>query len=253
MSGHSKWASIKHKKAATDAKKGQTYTKLIREITCAAREGGGSPEKNSRLRTAMAKAKEANMPLDNINKAVKRGTGELPGINYESVAYEAYGPSGVAIIIQVLTDNKNRASAEVRNILSKKGGNLAGAGAVSWLFTKKGYILVNKKTVEEDKLLSIILEAGAEDLKSEGEKFEITTQPQDFEAVKKSLQDQSISFELAELTMLPSSTVKINDPQTAKSILALVETLEEHDDVQNVYANFDIPDDILESATSSSS
>lgn len=250
MSGHSKWASIKHKKAAADAKKGKMYTKLIRELTCAAREGGGNPDTNARLRTVMLKAKESNMPQDNVAKAIKRGTGELPGVNYESNMYEAYGPAGVAIIIQTLTDNKNRTSAEIRNILSKKGGNLAGAGAVNWLFAKKGYILVDKKTIEEDKLLSIILDAGAEDLKGEGEKYEITTQPQDLEAVKKALQDKGIVFELAEITMLPSSAVKITDPQTAKAILGLVEAIEEQEDVQEVFANFDIPDNILESVTS---
>ncbi len=250
MSGHSKWASIKHKKAAADAKKGKMYTKLIRELTCVAREGGGNPDTNARLRTVMLKAKEFNMPQDNVVKAIKRGTGELPGVNYESNMYEAYGPSGVAILIQTLTDNKNRTSAEIRNILSKKGGNLAGAGAVNWLFAKRGYILVDKKTIEEDKLLSIILDAGAEDLKSDGEKYEITTQPQDLEAVKKALQDKGIAFELAEITMLPSSTVKITDPQTAKSILGLVEAIEEQEDVQEVFANFDIPDNILESVTS---
>lgn len=252
MSGHSKWASIKHKKAAADAKKGSVYTKLIREITCAAREAGGNTETNVRLRAVIAKAREANMPQDNIKNAIKRGTGELPGVTYESFAYEAYGPSGVAIIIQTLTDNKNRTSAEVRNILSKKGGNLAGAGAVSWLFAKKGYILVDKKSTEEDKLLSIILEAGAEDLKSEGEKYEITTQPHDLEPVKKALEDKKIIFESAEITMLPSSTVKITDVNTAKSVLGLVEALEEQEDVQDVYANFDIPDALLEAASSAS-
>ncbi|MEW6008057.1 MAG: YebC/PmpR family DNA-binding transcriptional regulator [Candidatus Omnitrophota bacterium] len=250
MSGHSKWASIKHKKAATDAKKGSLYTKLIREITCAAREGGGNLDSNARLRAVVSKAKEQNMPQDNITKAIKRGTGELPGVTYESVAYEAYGPAGVAIIIQTLTDNKNRTSAEVRNILSKKGGNLAGAGAVNWLFSKKGYILVDKKAIEEDKLLNIILEAGAEDLKSEGEKYEITTQPQDLDVVKKALEDKKIYFETASITMLPSSTVKITDIATAKAVLGLVEALEEHDDVQEVFANFDIPDNVLELATS---
>jgi YebC/PmpR family DNA-binding regulatory protein len=250
MSGHSKWASIKHKKAAADAKKGSVYTKLIREITCAAREGGGNPESNARLRTVIAKAREENMPQDNIVKAVKRGTGELPGITYESMAYEAYGPSGVAIIIQTLTDNKNRTSAEVRNILSKKGGNLAGSGSVSWLFSKKGFILVPKKAIEEDKLLSIILEAGAEDLKSEGEKYEITTQPHDLETVKKALEDKKIALESAEITMLPSSAVKITDVGAAKAILSLIDALEEQEDVQDVYANFDIPDAILEQASS---
>lgn len=251
MSGHSKWASIKHKKAATDAKKGQMYTKLIREITCAAREGGGNSDTNVRLRAAMAKAKQANMPQDNVTKAIKRGTGELPGVTYETVIYEAYGPSGVAMIIQALTDNKNRTSAEVRNLLSKKGGNMAGAGAVSWLFTKKGYVVVDKKLIDEDRLLSIILDAGAEDLKSEGEKYEITTQPQDLEAVKKALEDKQIAFELAEMTMLPSSTVKIKDAQVAKIVLTLIEALEEQDDVQEVYANFDISDELLDSTAGS--
>ncbi|MCM8781426.1 MAG: YebC/PmpR family DNA-binding transcriptional regulator, partial [Candidatus Omnitrophica bacterium] len=190
MSGHSKWAGIKHKKALADAKKGQIYTKLIKEITVAAREGGGNPETNSRLRTAIARAKEENMPWDNIERAIKRGTGELPGVTYETVFYEGYGPGGVAIMIEALTDNKNRTTAEVRNIMSKKGGNLAGSGSVSWIFSKKGYILIEKNQIKAEELMSIVLEAGAEDMKSEEKNYEITTAPQDLENIKSALQQK---------------------------------------------------------------
>jgi YebC/PmpR family DNA-binding regulatory protein len=245
MSGHSKWAGIKHKKAIQDAKKGAAYTKVIREITAAARAGGGSPDTNAALRAAMAKAKEINMPSDNVKNAIKKGTGELPGVTYESVVYEAYGPGGVAIMIDALTDNKNRSTAELRNLLSKKNGNMAGAGSVSWMFVKKGYILVDKTQIEEDKLMSIALDAGAEDMKPEGKNYEITCAPQDFENLKNALKEKGITAQAAEVTMIPSSAVKVagND---AKAVLALVEALEEHEDVQHVYANFDIPDDILE-------
>lgn len=245
MSGHSKWAGIKHKKAATDAKKGATYTKIIKEITVAAREGGGNPDNNSRLRAAFAKAKEANMPSDNVKLAVKRGTGELPGITYETVFYEGYGQGGVAILIEALTDNKNRTTAEIRNIMSKKGGNMAGSGSVSWLFTMKGYILIEKKDIPEEELMNIALDAGAEDIKPGDKNYEIITSPQDFEKVRQALQAKGVKLQTAETTMIPSSTVKVTG-NDAKQILALVEALEEHDDVQQVHANFDIPDDILE-------
>ena len=246
MSGHSKWASIKHKKAAADAKKGQLYTKIIKEITMAARTGGGNPDTNPALRTAIAKAKEANMPSDNVKNAIKRGTGELPGVVYETVVYEGYGPAGVAIIAEALTDNKNRTTAELRNIFSKKGGNLAGAGSVSWMFSKKGYILVDKGQSKEEELMGLILEAGAEDMKSSDNNYEITTLVQDLEPVKEALNKNGITPQVAELTMVPSSVIKITAPETAKQVLALVEAIEQHEDVQQVYSNFDIPDQILE-------
>lgn len=248
MSGHSKWKTNKAKKMAQDAKKGAMYTKIIKEITVAAREGGGNPETNPRLRTAITRAKEINMPSDNIKTAIKRGTGELPGVSYETVIYEAYGPSGVAILIEALTDNKNRTTAELRNILSKKGGNMAGSGSVSWMFTKKGYIFIDKSQAQEEELMSIVLDAGAEDFKSSEKSYEVFTAVQDFEKVKQALQEKGIKWLDAELTMIPSSAIKVvgND---AKQVLALMDFLEDHDDVQNVYANFDIPDEILEEAT----
>jgi YebC/PmpR family DNA-binding regulatory protein len=250
MSGHSKWASIKHKKAATDAKRGALFTKLIKELTAAARQGGGNPDTNIALRAAMAKAKESNMPSDNVDRAIKRGTGELPGVTYESVVYEGYAPGGVAIMVEALTDNKNRTSAELRNLLAKKGGNLAGAGSTSWQFTKKGYILIDKTKIEEDKLMEMVLDAGAEDLKSEGKNYEITTVPADLEKVKEVLKKNNIETQSAEITMIPASLVKVTG-ENAKAVLSLVEELEEHEDVQSVHANFDIPDDILEQLASS--
>ncbi len=246
MSGHSKWASIKHKKAAIDAKRGQLFTKLIKELTAAARSGGGNTDTNIRLRTAIGKAKESNMPSDNIEKAIMRGTGELPGVTYEEATYEGYGPAGIAIMIDVVTDNKNRTTAELRNIMSKKGGNMAQAGAVSFLFSKKGYIVVEKSAVDEDKLLNIVLDAGAEDMKSDDRIHEITTQPQDMEVVKKAIEDKKIPIQSAEVTMIPSTTIKISDKSTANSILGLMDALEEHEDVQHVYSNFDIPDELIE-------
>lgn len=244
MSGHSKWHSIKHKKSATDAKRGKVFTKVIKEITVAARNGGGNPDANPQLRLAIQKAKQANMPADNIERAIKKGTGELEGVNYEGVVYEGYGPAGVAIYVEVLTDNKNRTTAEIRNIFSKHGGNMAGAGSVSWMFEKKGYFAVSKKTITEDDLMSIALECGAEDFTTEGETFEIKTIPPDFEKVKKALEDKSVKVESSELTMIPKSTIKVVN-EKAKQVLSLVDALEEHDDVQNVYANFDIPEEIL--------
>ncbi|MFH1779299.1 MAG: YebC/PmpR family DNA-binding transcriptional regulator [Candidatus Omnitrophota bacterium] len=245
MSGHSKWAGIKHKKALMDVKKGRVFTKLIKELTVAAKEGGADPEANPRLRLAIAKAKEANMPRDNIDKAIKKGTGELPGVVYEHVVYEGYGPVGVAIMIEALTDNKNRTTAELRNIFSRKGANMAGQGSVVWLFHKKGYILIDKTRIEEDKLMDIVLEAGAEDLKSEGASYEITTDVKDFEKVKEALKKNGVEWQMAELTMVPSTTVKVVGEE-AKQVLALMDAIEDYEDVQNVYANFDIPDEILE-------
>ena len=246
MSGHSKWASIKHKKAAIDAKRGQLFTKLIKELTAAARSGGGNTETNIRLRTAIGKAKESNMPSDNIDKAIKRGTGELPGISYEEATYEGYGPAGIALLIEIVTDNKNRTTAELRNIMSKKGGNMASAGSVSFQFQKKGYITIDKTTVDEEKLMPIVLDAGAEDLVSDDKIYEVTTQPHDLEKVKKAVLDNKIQIVSAELTMLPTTTIKITDKSTANAILTLMDSLEEHEDVQHVYANFDIPDELME-------
>ena len=251
MSGHSKWASIKHKKAAIDAKRGQLYTKLIKELTVSAKDGGSNPETNTKLRNSIDRAKSLGMPWDNIDRAIKRGTGELPGVIYETIIYEGYGPAGVAIMVEALTDNKNRASAEIRNIFSKKNGNMAGSGSVSWLFQKKGYILVDKTQAKEDDLMNVVLEAGAEDLKSDDEKnFEVFAKPADLEAVKKALENKKIKFESAEVTMIPTTTVKVTGTD-AKLLLDLVESLEEHEDVQNVYANFDISDEELEKISSS--
>ncbi len=245
MSGHSKWATIKHKKAATDAKRGKVFTKLIKMLTVAAKNGGGNPDTNPSLRLAIDKAKEANMPQDNIDRAIKKGTGELPGVSYESISYEGYGPGGVAFYVDVLTDNKNRVTAEVRNIFAKCGGNLAGAGAVSWLFEKKGLFIVNKSDAVEDKLMSIALDAGAEDMSDEGDTYEVKCQPVDYEKVKKALTDNKIKMESSEVTFIPKNTVKVASEQQAKQVLSLIEQLEDNDDVQNVYANFDIPDDML--------
>jgi YebC/PmpR family DNA-binding regulatory protein len=248
MSGHSKWASIKHKKGAADAKRGQLFTKLIKELTAAAKAGGGSPEGNPRLRLAIAKAKEANMPKDNIEKAIKRGTGELPGIVYEEVLYDGYAPGGVAVLVEALTDNKNRTTAEIRNLFTRNGGNLAGSGSVAWIFQKKGYLLIEKSRIEEERRLDLVLGAGAEDLKSEGAVYEVTTAQKDFETVKQTLQKAGIECQSAEVTMLPSSIVPVTDAAAAKRILAFMESLEEHDDVNHAYANFDIPDQILATA-----
>lgn len=246
MSGHSKWHSIRHKKAAKDAKRGKLFTKLIKDITVAARDGGGDPDLNPRLRRAVEKAKAANMPIDNIERAIKKGTGELPGVTYESVVYEGYGPGGAAILIHAYTDNKNRTVAEIRHIFSKKGGNMAGAGSVAWIFSKKGLIIMDKSVIDEDSLMEIVLEAGAEDLKSEGDTYEVLCEPANLESVRQALDDKGISYQSADITMIPSTTVQITDEHTARQLLSLMEALEEHDDVENVYSNFDIPDDVME-------
>jgi len=245
MSGHSKWASIKHKKGAADAKRGQLFTKIIREITVAAKEGGGNPDLNPRLRSALDRAKDANMPNDNVKMAIKKGTGELEGVTYESCTFEGYGPGGTAILIETLTDNKNRTSAEIRNIFTKKGANMAGSGSVAWIFTPKGFIVIDAALVKEDELFSIAVDAGAEDIKTEGGKFEIYCPPKELENVKNALKAKNIKWEEADLTKIPNSTIKLNE-QDAKSVLALIEAFEDQDDVQKVHANFDIPDEILE-------
>jgi YebC/PmpR family DNA-binding regulatory protein len=250
MSGHSKWATIKNKKGAADAKRGQLFTKLIKEITAAARIGGGSVDGNPRLRLALAKAKEGNMPKDNIERAIKKGTGELPGISYEEVMYEGYAPGGVAVLVEALTDNKNRTTAEIRNIFTKHGGNMAGAGSTAWIFQKRGYICGDKSRIEGEKRMDRGLKAGAEDLKSDGSTYEIFTSAKDFDAVKNALTQAGLEWLSAELTMLPTSTVPIRDEASARKVLAFLEALEEHDDVNHAYANFDIPDEILTAAAS---
>jgi len=247
MSGHSKWAKIKHKKGATDAKRGAAFTKIIREVTAAAKAGGGDPNKNPRLRTAIARAKFINMPGSNVENAIKKGTGELPGVVYETVLFDAYGPGGVALLIEGLTDNKNRTTAEVRNILSKKNGSLAGAGSTAWMFTKKGFLSIEKDKISEEELMNIVLEAGADDIKSDGSSYEVTCDPSVFEAVKAAVEAQKIVPETAEITMLPNSTVKVQGDD-AKNVLTLLEFLEEHEDVQAVHANFDISEEDLEKA-----
>lgn len=246
MSGHSKWATIKRKKAAIDAKRGQIFTKLVKEITVAARQGGGDPDANPRLRMAVLAAKDANMPSDNIDRAIKKGTGELPGQVYVEVTYEGYGAGGVAILVEGLTDNKNRTSPEVRNIFAKKNGNLGENGCVAWMFNKIGLIVIPQSAVAEDKLFDIIVEAGADDLKKEGDMFEICMEITQFEAVKEALQSHGISWEVAELTRKPSSTVQITEEGEARALLNLIEDLEDHDDVQHVYANFEMDDELLE-------
>lgn len=244
MSGHSKWSSIKHKKAAADSKRGKLFTKLIREIMVAARASGGDPSSNPRLRTAILTAKEANMPSDNIERAVKKGTGGLEGVTYEEVHYEGYGPNGVAVYVRCLTDNKNRTAADIRNIFSKKGGSMAGAGSVAWIFEKKGLIVVPAQQANEERLMEVALAAGAEDLSSSGDKFEIVTDPANFETVKASLEKEKIIPESAELTLIPKNQVSLS-PDKARAVLGLIEALEDHDDVQNVYANFEIPDEVM--------
>ncbi|MCM8798254.1 MAG: YebC/PmpR family DNA-binding transcriptional regulator [Candidatus Omnitrophica bacterium] len=250
MSGHSKWAGIKHKKALVDAQKGRLFSKIAKEITAAARQGGGNPDTNAKLRLLIQKAREANMPSENIERAIKRGTGELPGVTYEEMTMEGYGPGGVAIMVDLLTDNKNRASQEIRTIFSRKGGNLAGAGSVSWLFHKKGFMVVDKREIEEEKLMDIVLNAGAEDMTTQEDSYEITTSVQDFEKVKQALIDNKIKYISAEITLLPANTVKLTG-EIAKQVLTLVQELEDHEDVRNVYANFDIPEEIMKEMASS--
>jgi YebC/PmpR family DNA-binding regulatory protein len=244
MSGHSKWSTIKHKKAAQDAKRGAMFTKVIKELTVAARIGGGDVDMNPRLRTAVLKAKAVNMPQDTMQRAIMKGTGELPGVNYEEITYEGYGPSGVAMIVTVLTDNRNRTVAEIRKIFSKNGGNLGESGCVAWMFQKKGLIVVDKDKVDEDELFTIALEAGAEDVRPADAMYEVITSVEDFEPVKQGITTKGIEPSSSEVSLLPQTTVRLEGSQ-ARQLLKLMDELEEHDDVQNVYANFDIPDEVM--------
>jgi YebC/PmpR family DNA-binding regulatory protein len=244
MSGHSKWSSIKHKKAATDARRGKIFTKLIKEITVAARMGGGDPDANSRLRTAILAAKSENMPKDNIDRAIKKGTGELEGVNYEESIYEGYGPGGAAVLVESLTDNKNRTVADIRNIFGKNNGSLGENGCVAWMFEKKGYIAIESKAVDEEALMETTLEAGADDIREDDSNFEVITAPEDFNTVKEAVDNASIPYIVAEITMLPQSTTNLAGKE-AEQMVRLMEMLEDNDDVQKVYTNADIPEDII--------
>jgi len=245
MSGHSKWHSIKHKKAKVDAARGRVFTKLIKELTVAARMGGGDPDANPRLRVALSAAKGANMPGKNIDNAIKKGTGELPGVVYEDVSYEGYGPGGVAVFIEAVTDNKNRTVAEIRHLFGKYGGNMGESGSVSWIFERKGLITVPTEKYTEDELMEIVLEAGAEDMNPQDEVYEIYTAYEDFQTVRNALEEKSVVMESSELTMIPQNTVKL-EGKPAEQLMRFMSILDEHDDVQNVFANFDIEDQEME-------
>jgi YebC/PmpR family DNA-binding regulatory protein len=251
MSGHSKWAGIKHKKAIVDAQRGKAFGKVVREITVAAKHGGGNPDGNPRLRLVISKAREINLPKDKIEQAIKKGTGELPGVNYEEMVLEGYGHGGVAIIVQALSDNKNRTTAEIRSIFTNHGGNMAGAGSVSWQFQKKGSIVLSSKLATEDQIMNWTLDAGTEDISQDGEFLTITTEPQNLETVKSALSEHSVKWESGDLTLIASSSVRVENASQAKALLNLLDLLEDHDDVQHVYANFDIPDAIIAEHTAS--
>jgi YebC/PmpR family DNA-binding regulatory protein len=245
MSGHSKWATIKHKKAANDKARGKLFAKVLRQVEVAAREGGGDPDMNPTLRTMFQKARDASIPLDTIERAVKRGTGELEGVTYEQITYEGYAPGGVAVLVEVLTDNRNRTGSEVRNAFSKNGGSMAEPGAVAWQFDRKGHILVARATDEEELMLTA-LDAGAEDITDDGEAWRVTTPPTDLHAVRTALDEAGIAVESVDLAMVPQATIPLGSTESAKKVLRLVDALDEQDDVQAVHANFDIPDAILE-------
>lgn len=247
MSGHSKWSTIKHKKAAKDAKRGKLFTKFIKEITVAARMGGGDLNSNPRLRTAVQTARDNSMPNENIERAIKKGTGELEGVSYEEVSYEGYGPGGVAFLVQVLTDNRNRTVSDIRRLFNKHGGSLGETGCVAWMFDSKGLIVVSREAVEEEALLGLALEAGAEDVIEGDDAFEIVTRPEDFAAVRESLESGGVPMVSAEVTMIPKNTTRLVGKE-AEQTLSLTEELEDHDDIQSVAANFDIPDEVLEKA-----
>lgn len=250
MSGHSKWATIKHKKAATDAKRGKVFTKIIRELSIAARTGGADPNTNPRLRTAIAAAKNENMPNDNIERAIARGAGTLEGETLEEVTYEGYGPGGVGMLVQVVTSNRNRAAGEIRHLFSKNGGNMAETGAVGWMFHRKGEIVVPKEAADEEKMMSLVLDAGAEDLRDDGSAWEVVTPPEAFEKVREALATAGITPASAEIGMVPQNYVKLTGQQ-AQQMIRMVENMEDHDDVQRVYANFDIDEKELQAAVAS--
>ena len=245
MSGHSKWSTIKRKKAKTDAQRGKIFTKIIKEITVAARTGGGDETANPALRTAIAAAKAANMPKDTIAKAIKKGTGELGAVNFEEVLYEGYAPGGVAIMVEALTDNRNRTGPEIKRLFEKHGGSLRTSGCVNWMFSKKGLITVETTETGEDELMEVALAAGADNMETTGGFFEITCEPIAYDKLKEALKEKEIPTQVAEILMVPQNTVPVNDTNTAKKIISLMEDFEDHDDVQNVYANFDIPDEII--------
>ncbi|MBB5347622.1 YebC/PmpR family DNA-binding transcriptional regulator [Desulfoprunum benzoelyticum] len=246
MSGHSKWSTIKRKKGAIDAKRGQIFTRLIKEITVAARSGGGDPEGNARLRAAINTAKAENMPKENIARAIKKGTGEIAGEVYEEILYEGYGPGGVAVLVDCMTDNRNRTVADIRHYFAKSGGNLGEFGCVSWMFEKKGLIQVDKSLIAEEKLMEMALEAGAEDVVEEETEYQVLTAPEDFDAVRTALEEAGLTFLEASITRIPKNMVEVTDEKNARSLMKLLENLEDHDDVQNVNANFDIDDDLME-------
>src|SRR3954470_1654466 len=246
MSGHSKWHSIKHAKGAADAARGKLFARLARQIEVAARQGGGDLEGNPTLRTMVQKGRDASMPKDNIERAIKRGTGELEGVTYEQVNYEGYAPHGVAVYVETLTDNRNRTGAEVKNVFTRNGGSLAEPGAVSWQFERKGVIILEKAAVSEDDLMLVALDAGAEDIEDQGDTWQVTTPATELHSVRTSLDEAGISFTSADLTMLPQQSVPLEDAASAKQVLRVIDALEDHDDVQNVYANFDIPADVLD-------
>jgi YebC/PmpR family DNA-binding regulatory protein len=248
MSGHSKWSKIKHTKGVVDSKRGKVFAKLGKEMTVAAKHGGGDPGFNPRLRTILMKARAVNMPADNIDRAIKKGTGELPGVTYEEITYEGFAPGGVALLMELLTDSKNRTAAEIRMIFTKHGGSLGVVGAVKHLFHRKGQLLVAKEQISEDDLMSLVLDAGAEDMISHPDTYEILTDPHQFEAVHKALEAKNIKPLSAEVTQLPLTPVPVTDEKTARAVLSLIDALEDHDDVQDVYSNYDIPDDLMEKA-----
>jgi YebC/PmpR family DNA-binding regulatory protein len=245
MSGHSKWATIKHQKGAKDKARGKLFAKLIRQVEVAAREGGGDQTANAQLRTMYQKARDASVPLDTIERAIKRGTGELEGVIYESITYEGYGPSGVAVLVEVLTDNRNRTGADIRSTFSRAGGSIAEPGAVAWQFDRKGAILVDRK-VDEDDLMLVALDAGADDIADDGELWRVVTPPSDLHKVRTAIEEAGMAVDSADLTMLPQNTIPLDDGESAKKVLRLIDALDEQDDVQNVFANFDIPDAILD-------
>lgn len=247
MSGHSKWSTIKRKKGAVDAKRGKIFTRCIKEITVAARMGGGDSTANPRLRAAIAAAKADNMPKDNIERAIKKGTGELEGAVYEEITYEGYGPGGVAILVECMTDNKIRTVADVRHMFSKSGGNLGETGCVGWMFDRKGVIRVEKSTIAEDRLMDLALEAGAEDVVEEDNEFQVLTASDNLTAVEESLKQNDVALTAAKVSMIPKNVIAVTDAKVAKQVLTLLEKIEDYDDVQNVHANFDIPDEIMES------